>query len=111
MDIARESVCSRGAFLRFQIRPDFPHEPEKASMSKLKTLISAMFSLALVAAPAVMPAHAAGNLLAVLRIHGVRHPVREGCQGRDQAANGPGLEGFAGWPDLHVHATRRSEMA
>ena len=35
-------------------------------MSKLKAFIPAMFSLALVAAPAVTPAYAAGNLVAVL---------------------------------------------
>ena len=35
-------------------------------MSKLKAFMSAMFSLALVAAPAVTPAHAGGNLVAVL---------------------------------------------
>src|SRR3954469_2288976 len=35
-------------------------------MSKLKAFMSAMVSLTLVAAPAVTPAHAAGNLVAVL---------------------------------------------
>src|SRR3982751_7092425 len=35
-------------------------------MSKLKAFIPAMFSLALAAAPAAMPAHAAGNRFAVL---------------------------------------------
>ena len=35
-------------------------------MSKLKAFMSAMVSLTLVAAPAVTPAHSAGNLVAVL---------------------------------------------
>src|SRR5258705_11772306 len=61
----REQLLA-SCIIRFQTLPDFPHEPEKALMSKLKTFTSAMFSLALVAAPAIMPAHAASNLVAVL---------------------------------------------
>jgi peptide/nickel transport system substrate-binding protein len=89
-------------------------EPEKASMSKLKAFIPATLSLALIAAPAVMPAHAAGNLVAVLeaeiatldphftpayisRTFGfmVFDTLFAGRQGGDQAADGAGLEGFA----------------
>jgi hypothetical protein len=55
--------CLRGAFIRFPILPDSPHEPEKAAMFKLKAFISAIFSLALVV---VTPAYAGGNLVAVL---------------------------------------------
>ena len=113
MDIAGEDICARETFLRFQILPDLPYESERASMSKLKAFMSAMVSLALFAAPAIRrPAHAGGNLAAVLkaeiatldhaglyladiRLHSVRHPVREGRKGRDQAADGAGLEGFA----------------
>src|SRR4029450_4902551 len=61
----REQLLAR-CMIRFQILPDSLHEPEKASMSKLKAFIPAMFSLALAAAPAVTPAHAGGNLVAVL---------------------------------------------
>src|SRR3954462_8312817 len=39
---------------------------QKAPMSKLKAFIPALFGLALVAAPALTTAHAAGNLVAVL---------------------------------------------
>src|SRR4030095_6805886 len=61
----REQLLAR-CMIRFQILPDSLHEPEKASMSKLKAFIPAMFSLALATAPAVTPAYAGGNLVAVL---------------------------------------------
>src|SRR5260221_463251 len=66
--ITRESVCFCRASITFrQLRQLFiSHESEKAPMSKLKAFIPALFSLALVAAPALTPAHAAGNLVAVL---------------------------------------------
>jgi peptide/nickel transport system substrate-binding protein len=66
MDIALRGYLLARRVVRFQILSDFPHKPEKALMSKLKALIPAMFSLALVAAPAVTPVYAGGNLVAVL---------------------------------------------
>src|SRR5712675_983604 len=45
---------------------DFSHEAEKAPMPKLKSFTAALFLPALAAAPALTPAYAAGNLVAVL---------------------------------------------